>query len=123
MTCELTGGRYLLMIIDYSTFCSFKYCNGGLLRNFSFYLFSFPFFWECHAYAAFKWHSSVGQLQCSFVRSPRCEDDFRTGRGIRRKSVVSFISCQIQTQLRRVRADPNVFFFFYVINRSYAFQI
>ena len=66
MTCELTGGRYLLMIIDYSTFYSFKYCNGGLLRNFSFYLFSFPFFFV--GSVAHTRRSSVGQLQWIFVR-------------------------------------------------------
>ena len=95
MTCELTGGRYLLMIIDYSTFYSFKYCNGGLLRNFSFYLFSFSFF----LLAVSRIRGIQVSVNCNVVSFDHfgVKTTFELGAASCAKSVGSLVCRQIQT--------------------------
>ena len=109
MTCELTGGRYLLMIIDYSTFYSFKYCNGGLLRNFSFLLFFFSF-----SLGVSRERGIRASVFCNLVSLDHLgvKTTFKLDAAFIAKSVASLISRQIQTQLHRVRVEPNIFLFF-----------
>ena len=81
MICELKWRKIPtedLKITDYSIFIRFSIVMVGYSGTFLFALFLFL----SSGSVARTRHSSIGQLQFSFVGSPRCEDDFQIGRGI-----------------------------------------
>ena len=130
VTCDVTRGGYLMMIIDYSillvSIVMVDYSGTFLFVLFLFFSF---LFWQCRACAACK----VDQLKCK-------ECAIKTQRNLVVWTVVLkttfnvnltrhsslhgiFIPRQFQIRFLSERCSANTLFCFIHINRSYIFQI
>ena len=110
VTCDVTGGRYLLMIIDYSVLLV-SIVMVGYSGTFLFTFFLFSSFLLAVSRIRGVW-VSANWNGISFVWSLRCQTTFELCAASWAKSVESSVCRQIWMRFRKARIAANISFFF-----------